>query len=120
MTAEFLFSGLVFDICVSLGEYFILVCLIVLALSREIITVLVLQAEKSDWNSIGIFKVSNISGKRRDLLPKKSNADGSDMEDESSESDTDSEDEGDGGSGMPILQVKFHCSSSQLSEECWF
>ncbi|XP_019263987.1 PREDICTED: uncharacterized protein LOC109241682 isoform X1 [Nicotiana attenuata] len=29
------------------------------------------QAEKSTWNLIGIFKLSNISGKRRDLVPDK-------------------------------------------------
>ncbi|XAR53432.1 hypothetical protein NMG60_11021979 [Bertholletia excelsa] len=38
------------------------------------------QAEKASWNSIGIFKISNISGKRGDLVPSKSVADGSDMD----------------------------------------
>lgn len=58
----------------------------------------VLQAEKASWNSIGIFKVSNITGKRRELVP-------GDMDTEGSDSDTDSEDEGVDGSGKPILQV---------------
>lgn len=60
-----------------------------------------LQAEKAAWNSIGVFKVSNISGKRRDLVPAKSEED--DMDGESSDSE-DSEDE-EGGSGAPVLQV---------------
>lgn len=61
---------------------------------------LLLQAEKAAWNSIGVFKISNISGKRRELVPTKSEDD-SDME---SDSD-DSEDEEDGGSGTPVLQA---------------
>ncbi|GLT98667.1 hypothetical protein SLE2022_161620 [Rubroshorea leprosula] len=44
------------------------------------------QAEKAAWNSIGVFKISNISGK-------------------DSDSD-DSEDEEDGGSGTPVLQLR--------------
>lgn len=56
------------------------------------------------WNSIGIFKISNITGKRRDLVPSKP-ADNSDMEGESSDSDEDSEDEDLGGSGSPTLQA---------------
>ncbi|KAL5572488.1 hypothetical protein UlMin_022085 [Ulmus minor] len=63
------------------------------------------QAEKAAWNSIGIFKVSNISGKRRDLVPTKSTTDGSDMESED-ESDSESEDEGLDGSGTPVLQLR--------------
>ncbi|KAK6164792.1 hypothetical protein DH2020_001656 [Rehmannia glutinosa] len=62
------------------------------------------QAEKSSWNSIGIFKLSNISGKRRELVPKV-NKDGSDMDSESSDSDEDDEEEG-GGSGSPVLQLR--------------
>ncbi|XP_049371001.1 protein HEAT STRESS TOLERANT DWD 1-like [Solanum verrucosum] len=46
------------------------------------------QAEKSSWNSIGIFKLSNISGKRRDLVPSDEN---SDMDSESSDSDEEEE-----------------------------
>lgn len=59
------------------------------------------QAEKAAWNSIGIFKISNISGKRRELVPN-----GSGMEDEDSDSESESEDEGPGGSGEPILQLR--------------
>ncbi|KAK4708166.1 hypothetical protein R3W88_029091 [Solanum pinnatisectum] len=47
------------------------------------------QAEKSSWNSIGIFKLSNISGKRQDLVPSDEN---SDMDSESSDSDEEEED----------------------------
>ncbi|KAL2533210.1 Transducin family protein/WD-40 repeat family protein [Abeliophyllum distichum] len=67
------------------------------------------QAEKASWNSIGIFKLSNISGKRRDLVPKKTNTDGSDMESDSSDSDEEDEEE-DGVSGTPVLQLRkvFH------------
>ncbi|KAJ6989580.1 hypothetical protein NC653_018146 [Populus alba x Populus x berolinensis] len=32
------------------------------------------QAENPDWNTIGIFKVSNGSGKRRELVPTKATA----------------------------------------------
>ncbi|KAI3834887.1 hypothetical protein MKW98_016000 [Papaver atlanticum] len=46
------------------------------------------QAEKASWNSIGIFRLSNISGKRRDLVPGK----GSDMEDSDSNSSDEEED----------------------------
>lgn len=68
-------------------------------------SVLVLQAEKASWNSIGIFKVSNITGKRRELVPSKPAADNSDMESEGSDSDEDSEEEELQGSGTPILQA---------------
>ncbi|KAI3913921.1 hypothetical protein MKW92_029177 [Papaver armeniacum] len=64
------------------------------------------QAEKASWNSIGIFKLSNISGKRRDLKPSKAGGgDGSDMEDsdDSSISDEDEENEENGG---PVLQIR--------------
>lgn len=46
--------------------------------------------------------MSNISGKRRDLVPNKK--DGTDMESDSSDSDEDDED-ANGGSGPPVLQV---------------
>lgn len=64
------------------------------------------QAEQASGNSIGIFKLSNISGKRRDLVPAKKDAE--DMESDSSDSDEDEEEEG--GSGTPILQLRkvFH------------
>ncbi|KAJ8754088.1 hypothetical protein K2173_001986 [Erythroxylum novogranatense] len=64
------------------------------------------QAEKSSWNSIGIFKVSNISGKRRDMMPAKASAGDTDMESESSDSDEDSEADENGGSLTPILQLR--------------
>ncbi|KAK9275491.1 hypothetical protein L1049_022758 [Liquidambar formosana] len=63
------------------------------------------QAEKASWNYIGIFKLSNISGKRRELVPSKSAADGSDMDSDSSDS-SDSDDEGLDGSGTPVLQMR--------------
>lgn len=52
-----------------------------------------------------MFKVSNISGKRRELVPKAAAGD-DDMNSESSDSDEDSEDEREGGSGSPTLQAK--------------
>lgn len=64
-----------------------------------------MQAEKAAWNSIGVFKVSNISGKRRELVPNKPATGDDEMESESSDSDEDSEDEEEGGSKTPILQV---------------
>ncbi|KAH9648164.1 WD REPEATS REGION domain-containing protein [Citrus sinensis] len=63
------------------------------------------QAEKPSWNSIGVFKVSNISGKRRELVPNKPSNDDEDVDSESSDSDEDSDDDEEGGSGTPILQV---------------
>ncbi|PON50454.1 WD repeat containing protein [Parasponia andersonii] len=66
------------------------------------------QAEKAAWNSIGIFRISNISGKRRELVPTKSTTDGSDMDSDDSDSELESEDEGPGGSGAPILQAILH------------
>ncbi|KAI6679616.1 hypothetical protein NL676_033497 [Syzygium grande] len=62
------------------------------------------QAEKASWNSIGIFKVSNITGKRHELVPSKS-IDDADEESDSSDSDEDSDDEA-GGSGTPVLQLR--------------
>ncbi|KAF5748482.1 hypothetical protein HS088_TW04G00437 [Tripterygium wilfordii] len=63
------------------------------------------QAEKASLNAIGIFKVSNISGKRRELMPSKPASGDSEMDSES-ESDEDSDDEEDGGSGIPVLQLR--------------
>ncbi|KVI12186.1 Histone-binding protein RBBP4 [Cynara cardunculus var. scolymus] len=60
-------------------------------------------------NSIGIFKISNISGKRRELVPTKtSNAD-TDMDSDSSDSDEDDELE-DNGPKAPVFQLRkvFH------------
>lgn len=64
------------------------------------------QAEKSSWNSVGIFKLSNISGKRRDLVPDKKGNE-TDMDSDSSDSD---EEEEEAGSGTPVLQLRkvFH------------
>ncbi|XP_041021268.1 glutamate-rich WD repeat-containing protein 1-like [Juglans microcarpa x Juglans regia] len=65
-----------------------------------------LQAEKASWNSIGIFKMSNITGKRRDLVPSEPAAGNSDMESDNSDSDEEDEDEELGGSGSPSLQLR--------------
>lgn len=62
------------------------------------------QAEKPSLNSIGIFKVSNISGKKRELVPKHETDDsGMDGEDSDSEDDSDNEE---GGAGGPSLQLR--------------
>lgn len=62
------------------------------------------QAEQDSWNSIGIFKVSNISGKRRELVPKLE-ADDSGVDGEESDSEDDSEDEDEDGVQGPTLQA---------------
>ncbi|BFG39744.1 hypothetical protein CerSpe_260170 [Prunus speciosa] len=64
------------------------------------------QAEKAAWNSLGIFKVSNISGKKREPVPAKPADDDSNMDSEDSDSDEDSDDEEAGGSGAPVLQLR--------------
>ncbi|KAF9681873.1 hypothetical protein SADUNF_Sadunf05G0048200 [Salix dunnii] len=65
------------------------------------------QAEKPDWNSIGIFKVSDVSGKQRALVPSKTTDGDSDMDADDSDSDEDSEDEEEeGGSVTPVLQLR--------------
>ncbi|KAK4258245.1 hypothetical protein QN277_007716 [Acacia crassicarpa] len=63
------------------------------------------QAEKASWNSIGIFKVSNISGKRRELVPK-SETDDTEMDSDNSDSEDDSDDEDPDSSKSPILQLR--------------
>ncbi|KAK3005055.1 hypothetical protein RJ639_017392, partial [Escallonia herrerae] len=63
------------------------------------------QAEKSSLNSIGIFKLSNIRGKRREPVPTKSVGDDTDMDSDSSDSDEDGEEGNDGGPAAPILQA---------------
>ncbi|OIW00611.1 hypothetical protein TanjilG_21826 [Lupinus angustifolius] len=68
------------------------------------------QAEKASWNSIGIFKVTNISGKKREPVPK-IQGDESGMDDES-DSEDDSEDEDENGAKGPTLQAI--SSSSEL------
>jgi hypothetical protein len=74
-----------------------------------LVLISLMQAENPDWNSIGIFKISNVSGKRRELVPTKATAGDSDMDadnsDNDSDSDEDSEDEEEGGSAAPVLQV---------------
>ncbi|KAL6959981.1 hemolysin III domain membrane protein [Sarracenia purpurea var. burkii] len=63
------------------------------------------QAEKASWNYIGIFKLSAISGKRRELVPSKAIANDSDMDSDSNDSDEEDEVEG-GGSAAPVLQLR--------------
>jgi hypothetical protein len=72
-----------------------------------LVLISLMQAENPDWNSIGIFKISNVSGKRRELVPTKATAGDSDMDADNSDSDSDedSEDEEEGGSAAPVLQV---------------
>uniref|UniRef100_A0A1J3CRE6 Glutamate-rich WD repeat-containing protein 1 n=1 Tax=Noccaea caerulescens TaxID=107243 RepID=A0A1J3CRE6_NOCCA len=60
------------------------------------------QAEKAAYNSIGLFKISNISGKRRDVAPK-TLANGDDAMEDESDSDEESEDEA---SSVPNVQVR--------------
>ncbi|XP_021894314.1 glutamate-rich WD repeat-containing protein 1 [Carica papaya] len=62
------------------------------------------QAEKAAWNSIGIFKVTNVSGKRRELVPAKPESGDSDMDNDSSDSEEDKDE--DEGSGTPVLQLR--------------
>ena len=61
-----------------------------------------LQAEQASWNYIGIFKLSNIVGKKRELVPASSADNDTDMDSESS-SDED-EDESDK-SMQPVLEA---------------
>lgn len=61
------------------------------------------QAEKPSWNSLGIFKVSNISGKTREPVPNHETDDFG-MDSEESDSEDDSEDE-EGVVGGPNLQA---------------
>lgn len=60
-------------------------------------------------NSIGIFKISNISGKRRELVPTKTNND-DDMDSESSDSDDEDGEVDNDGPKAPVFQVRkvFH------------
>ncbi|XP_008809056.2 glutamate-rich WD repeat-containing protein 1 [Phoenix dactylifera] len=60
------------------------------------------QAEQASWNYIGIFKLSNIVGKKRELVPASSADNDTEMDSESS-SDED-EDESDE-SMQPVLQL---------------
>lgn len=60
------------------------------------------QAEQASWNYIGVLKVSNIFGKKRDLVPSATVDGDSDMD---SESSSDEEDDVSDASIQPILQL---------------
>lgn len=60
------------------------------------------QAEQASWNYIGLYKLSNVSGKKRELMPVA--GDGDEEMDSDSSSDEDEED-GDGGDKQPVLQL---------------
>lgn len=62
-----------------------------------------MQAEQASWNYIALFKLSNVSGKKRELMPVA--GDGDEEMDSDSSSDEDEED-GDGGDKQPVLQVR--------------
>ncbi|KAJ3696249.1 hypothetical protein LUZ60_001626 [Juncus effusus] len=65
------------------------------------------QAEQASGNYIGIFKLSNITGKKRDLVPKTSNNDENMEEDSDSSSSDEEEDElADVNGSVPTLQIK--------------
>ncbi|XP_006663183.1 glutamate-rich WD repeat-containing protein 1 [Oryza brachyantha] len=61
------------------------------------------QAERAPWNYIGIFKICNINGKKREPIPASAVDGGSDMD---SESSSDEEDEAVNEDTMPILHLK--------------
>uniref|UniRef100_A0A3Q7GFW1 Uncharacterized protein n=1 Tax=Solanum lycopersicum TaxID=4081 RepID=A0A3Q7GFW1_SOLLC len=61
----------------------------------------IFHADKRASNSIGIFKLSNIFGKRRDLVPTKT-GDDDNMDSESSDSDDDDNEE------KEVVEVVFH------------
>ncbi|CAH2051225.1 unnamed protein product [Thlaspi arvense] len=76
------------------------------------------QAEKAPHNSIGMFKISNVSGKRRDVVPK-TVVNGDDMEedddaDDNSDSD-ESEDEASRLLTMDVLTVYVQCHKTLIS-----
>ncbi|KAF9614612.1 hypothetical protein IFM89_019589 [Coptis chinensis] len=65
------------------------------------------QAENPSWNYIGMYKLSKISGKRRDLVPNKANGNGSEMGSDDDSSSDEDEDEGEGnGAQPPVLQLR--------------
>ncbi|VVA99641.1 unnamed protein product [Arabis nemorensis] len=64
------------------------------------------QAEKAAFNSIGLFKITNVSGKRRDVVPKTLVNGGDDMEDGEDESSDSDEESDDGDSKIPNVQVR--------------
>uniref|UniRef100_A0A0E0BEZ2 Major facilitator superfamily (MFS) profile domain-containing protein n=1 Tax=Oryza glumipatula TaxID=40148 RepID=A0A0E0BEZ2_9ORYZ len=61
------------------------------------------QAERATWNYIGIFKICNINGKKREPIPASAIDGDSDMD---SESSSDEEDEAVSEDTMPILHLK--------------
>ncbi|KAF2906528.1 protein HEAT STRESS TOLERANT DWD 1 [Oryza sativa Japonica Group] len=61
------------------------------------------QAERASWNYIGIFKICNINGKKREPIPASAIDGDSDMD---SESSSDEEDEAANEDTMPILHLK--------------
>lgn len=62
------------------------------------------QADKASSNTIGLYKLLNISGKRCELVASKAIGEGSD--DDIDSSDSDEEEEVLGGSGTPVLQLR--------------
>ncbi|KAL1218337.1 Protein HEAT STRESS TOLERANT DWD 1 [Cardamine amara subsp. amara] len=65
------------------------------------------QAEKAAHNSIGLFKITNVSGKRRDVVPKTLATGEDGMEDDDDEESSDSDEEGDNeASKTPNIQVR--------------
>jgi hypothetical protein len=66
---------------------------------------LFVQADQQSSNYIGIFKLSKISGRKRDLVPSSMNND-EDMEDDDSSSSDEDDDMADAAGGnAPLLQV---------------
>ncbi|KAF5205601.1 Glutamate-rich wd repeat-containing protein, partial [Thalictrum thalictroides] len=62
------------------------------------------QAENASWNYIGMYKLSKISGKRRDLVPNKSNDNDSEADSDGSSSDEDEDAQDD--AQPPVLQLR--------------
>jgi ribosome assembly protein RRB1 len=62
------------------------------------------QAEKASWNYIGVFKLSNISGKKREPIPASAVDGDTDVD---SDSSSDEEDEEINEDTKPILHVCF-------------
>ncbi|XP_074583192.1 protein HEAT STRESS TOLERANT DWD 1 [Curcuma longa] len=62
------------------------------------------QAKEASWNYIGIFKITNISGKKRELVPASTKGD-DDMDSESSSDEDDDEDEN-GEATQPVLHLR--------------
>lgn len=69
------------------------------------------QAEKASWNSIGIFKLTRISGKRKPLVPPASSDNESETDNDSS-SDEDEGNDDSGSSGPPVLHVSLFIMAS--------